>query len=106
MKIRTLFLLAVFATFANVSLLQAQEMGQSAGGSRDTGGMQVSSMDTQGIKKYLLGPGDTLSVKVWGQSDLSGEVDVDDEGNLSELHFIDKPIPARCRTEKEVAKDI
>jgi polysaccharide export outer membrane protein len=33
-------------------------------------------------------------------------VDVDDQGNVSELHFIDKPVPALCRTEKEVAKDI
>lgn len=103
MKIRTLFLVAVFAIFGATSLLQAQETG--AGGS-GAGGMSVSSLDTQGIKKYLLGPGDTLSIKVWGQSDLSGDVDVDDEGNISELHFIDKPIPARCRTEKEVAKDI
>lgn len=100
MKISTLFLVAVFTMFGATSLLQAQDMGQSGGG------MQVSSLDTQGIKKYLLGPGDTISVKVWGQSDLSGDVDVDDEGNISELHFIEKPIPARCRTEKEVAKDI
>ncbi|HEX8774351.1 MAG TPA: polysaccharide biosynthesis/export family protein [Pyrinomonadaceae bacterium] len=105
MKISTLFLVAVFTMFGATSLLQAQDMGQSAGGS-GMGGTQVSSLDTQGIKKYLLGPGDTISVKVWGQSDLSGDVDVDDEGNISELHFIDKPIPARCRTEKEVAKDI
>jgi polysaccharide export outer membrane protein len=106
MKFRILFLLAAFTLFGATSLLQAQEMGQSGGGSRDVGGMQVSSLDTQGIKKYLLGPGDTLSIKVWGQPDLSGETDVDDEGNLSELHFIDKPVPARCRTEKEIAKDI
>ncbi|HEX8143217.1 MAG TPA: polysaccharide biosynthesis/export family protein [Pyrinomonadaceae bacterium] len=107
MKIRKLFLVAVFAVFAatSSSLLRAQELGQS-GGVSSAGGVQVSSLDTQGIKKYLLGPGDTLSVRVWGQSDLSGDVDVDDEGNISELHFIEKPIPARCRTEKEVAKDI
>jgi polysaccharide export outer membrane protein len=103
MKIRTLFFVSVFALFGATSSLQAQETG---GGSRDAGGMQTSSMDTQGIRKYLLGPGDTLSVRVWGQPDLSGDIDVDDEGNLSELHFIDKPIAARCRTEKEVAKDI
>jgi polysaccharide export outer membrane protein len=106
MKIRILFLVASFAVLGTTSLVWAQGMGQSQGGSRDVGGVQVSSLDTQGIRKYLLGPGDTLSVKVWGQSDLSGDVDVDDQGNITELHFIDKPIPALCRTEKDVAKDI
>lgn len=110
MKIGASFLLAICAILGAASLLQAQDMGQSQGGSSgsrgDVGGLQVSSLDTQGIRRYLLGPGDTLQVRVWGQPDLSGDVDVDDQGNLSELHFIDKPIPARCRTEKEVAKDI
>ncbi|MBA3766801.1 MAG: polysaccharide biosynthesis/export family protein [Acidobacteria bacterium] len=108
MKIRASFLVAVCAVFGATSLLQAQEMGQSQGSSRgnESGSVQLSSLDTQGIRKYLLGPGDTLQVRVWGQPDLSGEVDVDDQGNISELHFIDKPVPAMCRTEKEVAKDI
>jgi len=114
MKIRAVFLIAICFIFGATSLLQAQESGQSQGGSRtgsgvgggDAGPMQLSSMDTQGIRKYLLGPGDTLQVRVWGQPDLSGDVDVDDQGNVSELHFIETPIPAQCRTEKEVAKDI
>ncbi|HVG31710.1 MAG TPA: polysaccharide biosynthesis/export family protein [Pyrinomonadaceae bacterium] len=112
MKIRASFLIAICVIFGAASVLQAQEIGggQSQGGSRmgggDSGPMQVSSMDTQGIRRYLLGPGDTLQIRVWGQPDLSGDVDVDDQGNISELHFIETPIPARCRTEKEVATDI
>ena len=109
MKIRVSFLVAICAIFGVASLLQAQEMGQQQQGSsrnNEPSSVQLSSLDTQGIRKYLLGPGDTLQVRVWGQPDLSGEVDVDDQGNISELHFIDKPIPAQCRTEKEVAKDI
>lgn len=118
MKKRASILVAIFAILGATTLLQAQDYGgqSQGGGSRDSGGgsssnsggssMQVSSLDSQGIRKYLLGPGDTLHVRVWGQPDLSSEVDVDDEGNISELHFIDKPIPAQCRTEKEIAKDI
>lgn len=112
MKIRASFLIALCLILGSASLLHAQEMGgHSQGGSRsgggaDSGPMQSSPMDSQGIRKYLLGPGDTLQVRVWGQPDLSGDVDVDDQGNVSELHFLDAPIPARCRTEKEVAKDI
>jgi len=54
---------------------------------------------------YVLGPGDILEVKIFGQPDLSSTTAVDSEGNLSSLPFID-PIPAKCRTEREVQKDI
>lgn len=54
---------------------------------------------------YLLGPGDVIEVRVFGQNDLNSTAQVDSEGNLSSLPFLD-PIPAKCRTEKEVQKDI
>lgn len=65
-----------------------------------------SGIDTQGIKNYLLGPGDTLDVRVFGQSDLNAVVEVDSDGNISSLPFQESPIPAKCRTEKDVQKDI
>src|SRR6185369_17016225 len=65
-----------------------------------------SGLDIQGIKKYLLGPGDVLDIRVFGQPDLSSTVPVDSDGNLSSLPFLEKPIPAKCRTDKEVQKDI
>jgi polysaccharide biosynthesis/export protein len=110
MKIRTLLLVAAFVVSGAVFSLRAQDALASSPGPFPAGdapgASQGPSLDNQGIRRYLLGPGDTISVKVWGQPDLSGEVDVDDQGNISELHFIEKPIPARCRTEKEVARDI
>jgi len=54
---------------------------------------------------YLLGPGDVLEVRVFGQNDLNSTVQVDGDGNLSSLPFLDS-IPAKCRTEKQVQKDI
>ena len=33
-------------------------------------------------------------------------VDVDSDGNISSLPFLEAPIPAKCRTEKQVQKDI
>jgi polysaccharide biosynthesis/export protein len=54
---------------------------------------------------YVLGPGDVLEVKVFGQHDLNSTVQVDGDGNLSSLPFLDS-IPAKCRTEKQVQKDI
>src|ERR1051325_11340906 len=56
-----------------------------------------SALDIQGSKTYLLGPGDLLDIRVFGQPDLSSVVQVDGDGNLSSLPFLDTPIPAKCR---------
>ncbi|HEX7773558.1 MAG TPA: polysaccharide biosynthesis/export family protein [Pyrinomonadaceae bacterium] len=63
-------------------------------------------LDVQGIKKYLLGPGDVLDIRVFGQPDLSSSAQIDSDGNLSSLPFLETPIKAKCRTDKEVQKDI
>src|SRR5678816_2221813 len=63
-------------------------------------------LDIQGMKAYLLGPGDVLDIRVFGQSDLSSTAQVDSDGNLSSLPFLEVPIKAKCRTEKDVQKDI
>jgi polysaccharide export outer membrane protein len=63
-------------------------------------------LDIQGLKAYLLGPGDVLDVRVFGQPDLTSAVQVDSDGNLTSLPFLEQPIKAKCRTEKEVQKDI
>ncbi len=67
---------------------------------------EQSGVDTQGIRNYLLGPGDTLDVRVFAQSDLNAIVEVDSDGNISSLPFLESPIPAKCRTDKDVQKDI
>ena len=54
---------------------------------------------------YVLGPGDVVEVKVFGQPDLNATAQVDGDGNLSSLPFLDA-ISATCRTEKQVQKDI
>jgi polysaccharide export outer membrane protein len=63
-------------------------------------------LDSQGIRRYLLGPGDVLDVRVFGQPDLSSVVEIDSDGNISSLPFLEKPIRAQCRSEKEVQGDI
>lgn len=67
---------------------------------------QNPSLDVQGIKNYLLGPGDVLDVRVFGQPELTSTVPVDSDGNLSGLPFLETPIRAKCRSEKEVQRDI
>ena len=85
--------------------LSAQEP-QSQAPSSAPSSSSSSSLDTQGIKKYLLGPGDLVDVRFFGQSELNTTAAVDSEGNLSSLPFIETPIRAKCRTEKEVQQDI
>ena len=70
------------------------------------GTSQVSTVDTQGIRNYLLGPGDVVDVRIFGQPDLNALAEVDSEGNISSLPFLEAPIPAKCRTEKQVQQDI
>lgn len=65
-----------------------------------------SPIDGQGIKNYRLGPGDVLDVRIFGQSDLNATVEIDSDGNISSLPFLESPISAKCRTEKEVQKDL
>lgn len=61
---------------------------------------------TQGQQQtYVLGPGDVVEVKVFGQPDLNATAQVDGDGSLSSLPFLDA-ISAKCRTEKQVQKDI
>ena len=104
MKLK-LLLVVVFAVVSSlVVLVHAQEQQQTS--SSSAGLSQTSGIDSQGIKNYLLGPGDVLEVRVFGQSDLSSTVEVDSDGNLSSLPFLETPIPAKCRTEKQVQKDI
>ena len=71
-----------------------------------TAGPGSSSVDSQGIGSYLLGPGDVLDVRVFGQSDLNAVAEVDADGNISSLPFVESPIRAQCRSEKEVQRDI
>ena len=67
---------------------------------------QNPGIDIQGIKAYLLGPGDVLDIRVFGQPDLSSSTQVDSDGNLSSLPFLEVPIKAKCRSVKDVQKDI
>jgi polysaccharide biosynthesis/export protein len=65
-----------------------------------------SALDLAGIRKYLLGPGDLIDVRFFGQSELNTTASVDTDGNISSLPFLETPIRAKCRTEREIQQDI
>lgn len=111
MKVRLFLILMVMVCFGAAPLVQAQEqsstvMQTSVPMSPSSGVVPgAASLDSQGIRNYLLGPGDTLDIRVFGQPDFSWTGEVDSEGNI-EPHFVETPIPALCRSEKDVRKDI
>jgi polysaccharide export outer membrane protein len=96
-------LVALLVSLAVPILVRTQEQSAPAGPSQ---GFSQPSVDNQGIRNYLLGPGDVLDVRIFGQGDLNALVEVDSDGNISSLPFLESPIPAKCRTEKAVQKDI
>src|SRR5215213_642171 len=104
MNVKRSFVVAVgFACVLAGSVHAQQEPQQQTSA---PGGAQSSSMDIQGIKAYLLGPGDVLDVRVFGQPELTSTVQVDSDGNLSSLPFLETPIRAKCRSDKDIQKDI
>jgi polysaccharide export outer membrane protein len=102
MRIKIVSAVAFAALCIAVALVHAQEPQQSTSST----GSQQSGMDIQGIKTYLLGPGDVVEIRVFGQPDLNSTAQVDGDGNLNSLPFLEAPIRAKCRSEKEVQKEI
>ena len=100
MHARILTLVVICFSLVVVAAAQEQSQGSFQGPN------QIGSVDNQGIRNYLLGPGDLIDVRVFGQPDLNAIAEVDSEGNISSLPFLESPVRARCRTEKEVQKDI
>ena len=94
-----ILLLTIVSLVAVLSVL-AQEQSQAPTPS------QSPALDLQGVRNYLLGPGDVLDVRVFGQPDLNTLVEIDGDGNISSLPFLEKPIRAQCLTEKQVQKAI
>lgn len=103
MKVKQ-FLVLVIGLVLLAGVAQAQEQPQQP--STPSINPAQSGLDIQGMKNYLLGPGDVLDIRVFGQPDLTSSVQVDSDGNLSSLPFLETPIKAKCRSDKDVQKDI
>ena len=103
---RVKFLLVIGFVLASFIAVVAQEQEPQQSSPSSTGAVQTSPLDVQGLKSYLLGPGDVVEIRVFGQPDLNATAQVDSDGNLSSLPFLEEPIPAKCRSEKAVQKDI
>jgi len=107
MNVRQSWVLVVgFLCILAISVFAQEPQSQSSQSQSSAAAQQSSSLDVQGIKTYLLGPGDVVDIRVFGQPDLSSTAQIDSDGNLSSLPFLETPIKAKCRTDKDIQKDI
>src|SRR6266850_4445648 len=103
---KTLIIFAIVFSLAAVFSVLALAQSPSPQAQNVSSDLQGSAMDNQGIRRYRVGPGDLLDVRVFGQPDLNSTVEIDEDGNISSLPFVEDPIPAKCRNEKEIQKSI
>src|SRR4028118_1757477 len=54
---------------------------------------------------YKIIPGDELEIKVLGEPQFDGRYTVDEDGKIV-LAFVNKPIQAGCRTERQLKDDV
>jgi polysaccharide export outer membrane protein len=102
-----LLLLALCCAFAATAVAQDGAAGGSApqAGMVNTGGSGSNAPDAAGVKKYLLGPGDVLDLRVYNEPQFNGMLVVDDEGKIS-VPFVEQSISAQCRSDREVKDDV
>lgn len=68
-------------------------------------GAQVTPVDEESTRGYLIGPGDEITGKVLGESDFDFVATVDENGKI-EIPFFNKPLVAQCLTERDLRTEI
>jgi polysaccharide export outer membrane protein len=66
---------------------------------------QDPPLDAAAQKGYLLGPGDEITGKVLGESQFDFVATVDENGKI-EVPFFDKPIVAKCLSERDLRVEV
>lgn len=102
------FVLLVLAVCCAAVVVAAQD----GGGAPASQGVVVNTASSSGApapdsrdRKYLLGPGDVLDLRVYNEPQFNGQLAVDDEGNVA-IPFIEQPIRAQCRSDREIRVDV
>src|SRR5436190_8537584 len=96
MKLRSLFLLNILFLSGIFVYAQTPEI---------TVRPQDASHDDSSMKGYTLGPGDQIAGNVFGEQGWDFVVNIDEDGMIA-IPFIEKPIVAQCKTERELKTEI
>ncbi len=67
--------------------------------------VKVNDKTPQKQRGYLVGPRDKIEGKVLGEDQFNFVVTVDENG-MFEVPFVDEPIIAKCRTERQIREDV
>lgn len=108
MRVKQTLLPAILICLLAATGAAGQEQGTSA--SPPASGQQAGASalgtvaDATGIRKYQLGPGDVLELRVYSEPTLTGRYTVNEEGNIR-IPLIGH-IYAKCRNELEIEKDV
>lgn len=73
--------------------------------SQETTPLASPSASTVSRGGYLLGPGDEVTVKVLGEQQFDFVATVSEDGKI-EIPFLDQPVVAMCKTEREIRNDV
>jgi polysaccharide biosynthesis/export protein len=67
---------------------------------------QEAAVNSAALRGYMIGPGDVVSIKVFGEKDFDiDETTVDEDGRI-QIPFFEQGILAKCRTEKDLTVDV
>lgn len=94
-------MLAVIGCTGNLPIEQGNESPERAG---QTGELKTSETQSQDSYQYIIGPGDTLDIFVWGYKDLSVSLPVRPDGNITTRLVED--MRASGKTPTQLARDI
>jgi polysaccharide biosynthesis/export protein len=103
MKVKSVLLVLALCALASPAAAQQDSGGSAPQVPAVSSG--APSLDAMGVKKYLLGPGDVLDLRVYNEPQFNGPLVVDDEGNVA-IPFIEEPIRAQCRSDREIKVDV
>ena len=84
---------------------QGQQSSSSSGQQTDSNSGTLGMVsDAVGIKRYQLGPGDVIELRVYNDPTLTGKYTVDVDGNI-DIPLVGT-IPAKCRTDLEMKEEV
>src|SRR5215204_6861774 len=67
---------------------------------------QETIVNGDGLRGYMVGPGDVVTISVFGEKEFNVEAATVDEDGKIRMPFFEQGVPAQCRTEKELTADV
>lgn len=96
---------AFFILISLSILTVSAALAQAPAGSSVAQAKTDATRDAEPLKGYVFGPGDEITVRVISEPDYDFGATVDENGNI-EVPFLETPMVAQCKTERQLREDI